>query len=188
MRSLQSAVLSAIQSTELQSVILYEGAWATGTARFWTGIGELSWNGQTWTGLGNLAGVSEISETAETRIEGVELSLSGVPTSELARALGSARQGLPCTLYFGVVGADGTVTADTQFVGRMDAVSFAEDGQGATITVRYVSRLADMRKANSRRYDDADLQAEYSGDKGLEFIASIQDVSITFGGGWRWPA
>lgn len=187
-RSLSASVLAAVTSSSVRPILLYEGTWATSTARFWTGLGDLSWNGQTWTGVGNLVGVSEITETAETRVEGVELSLSGVPTAELTRALGAARQGLPCTIYFGVMESDGTVTADTQFVGRMDTVRFAEDGTSATITVRYLSRLADMRKANGRRYDDEDLKAEYAGDKGLEYIASIQDVSIVFGGGWRWPS
>lgn len=187
-RTLTASVLSAIQSSTLRPVILYEGTWASGVARFWTGIGDLTWNSQTWTGLGNLVGITEIAETAETRVEGVELSLSGVPSSEISRALGSVQQGAPATLYFGVMGSDGTVSASTQFIGRMDTVRIVEDGTNATISVRYLSRLADMRKANARRYDDADLQAEYTGDKGLEFVASIQDVSIVFGGGWRWPS
>lgn len=187
-RPLSAESIAAVTSASLRPVMLYEGVWASATVRLWTGIGDLTWNGQTWQGIGTFLGISEIVETAETRIEGVDVSLSGVPLTEISKALGQSRTGLAGALYFGVMDDNGTVVADEMFRGRMDVVAVREEsGDICTLSVRYLSRLADMRKASARRYTDEDLQNEFAGDKGLEYLASIQDAQIEFGGGWRWP-
>lgn len=188
-RGLQSVIALAISDPNLEPVLLYEATWASGVVRLWNGLGDISWNGFTWTGVGDLGGVSEVTETTETRIEGITVELSGIPATNVSLALGQARHGLPATVYFGVRNpATDVITADVMFVGRMDAVSLVDSGEAATITVRYLSRLADMRKASGRRYTDEDLQAEYPGDRGLEFVVRSTEGVPQFGGGWRWPS
>jgi hypothetical protein len=186
-RSLQAAVLAAIAGTELRPVLLYHGVWASGDVRFWTGLGQRSWDGETWTGIGSLGRIADVVETTETRIEGVTVELDGVPSSQISSALGQARHGLAGTLYFGTVDASDVLTADVLFRGRMDVVSIEDSADTAKIVVRYLSRLADMRKASGRRFTAEDLRAEYAGDAALDGLTSVQDVQIQWGGGWRWP-
>ena len=35
--------------------------------RLWTGVGTISWDGQTWIGAGNILGLTAIEETVEVR-------------------------------------------------------------------------------------------------------------------------
>lgn len=186
-RDLQAAVLSAVTSSSVRPVLLYYGTWASGDVHFWTGLGDREWNGSTWTGIGTLGRVAEVVETAETRIEGIVVELTGVPLANIALALGQARHGLPGTLYFGTVDASDTLTADVMFRGRMDVVSINDGGESATIQVRYLSRLAELRKALGRRFTDADQKARFPSDRGLEYLGGIQDAHPPWGGGWRWP-
>lgn len=186
-RGLQSAIATAIASPSLAPVLLYQGEWASGTARYWTGYGDRSWNSQTWTGIGTLGRITEVVETTETRIEGITVELDGVPATMVSLVLGQNRHGLAGTLYFGTVDASDVLTADTVFVGRQDAIVLEDAADFAKIQVRYLSRLADMRRTNSRRFTHEDLTSEYSDDRGLEFLAAVQDAHIQWGGSWRWP-
>ena len=44
----------------------------------WTGIGDLSFNSKTYTGLGDLLSLSPIIETADISAEGLSITLTGV--------------------------------------------------------------------------------------------------------------
>src|SRR5882724_11867468 len=56
-------------------------------ARFWTGLGRYNFLGSIWTGMGDMAGMSEVEETTELRATGMEFSLTGVPTTLGGRSL-----------------------------------------------------------------------------------------------------
>ncbi len=68
------------------------------------------------------------------------------------------------------------------FSGRMDTMNISDDGERANITVSCESRLIDLNRPKVRRYTQVDQQTEFSGDKGLDFISSLQEKSI------RWSA
>ncbi|MCK5385084.1 MAG: hypothetical protein KAJ29_05855 [Alphaproteobacteria bacterium] len=48
----------------------------------------------------------------------------------------------------------------------------------ATVTLTAESRLRDLERPRTKRYTDADQQSRYHGDKGLEYIPSMQDKQI----------
>lgn len=181
-RDLTAGVLTQVDAAEVQPFLLFEGSFATGTVRAWSGIGDLSWNGQTWVGTGTLLQISSVQENAETVASGATITLAGVPTELISLALGSVRQGRDGKIYLGFLSA-GAVVADPVLVfeGKLDVPIIEEDGDTATIAIAYESRLIDLQKPRESRYTNEDHQRVYPGDLGFEFVPSLQEKTINWG-------
>jgi hypothetical protein len=172
-----------VQAPSLRPVLFYEGEFANGTLRLWSGIGTKSWNGQSWIGAGNLLGISEISETAEVRAVAFTCSLSGNVGPLIAIALAEARVGKPGKVWLGTLDASGAVTADPYlaFEGRLDVPHIEDAGAGGcTISMRYESHLADLQRARERRWTHEDQQIDYPGDRGFEYVESLVDQVLVW--------
>lgn len=182
-RSLTAAMITELQAATVRPVLLFRGEFSTGTLRAWTGIGDLSWNSQTWTGVGSLAGISVIEESQEVAAKSVSVSLDGISATNVSLALSAARQGKPCDIWLGFLNASGAIIADPYLVfrGRLDVPAIEDGGETATITISYESRLIDLERPRGRRYTHEDLQLDYAGDLGLEYVALLADQPITWG-------
>lgn len=181
-RDLTASVITQLQSASVEVGILFEGEFASGWVRLWSGIGSLSWDGKTWTGTGNLLGISGIDETAEVRASGMTVSLSGVPSDLLSAALGDARSGRIGRVYLAFF-SGGSIVADPilQFEGRLDVPAIEDGPETATISISYESELIDLERARERRYTPEDQQIDFPGDLGFDYVASLQDAQITWG-------
>ena len=60
-----------------------------------------------------------------------------------------------------------------------------EQAETATITIQAENRLVDLERPRIRRYSDEDQKSDTANasDVGFEFVPSLQDKVITFGGG-----
>ena len=111
-RDLTTAMATAVQAGVVRPALLYEGEFVspgTETATFlrlWSGYGDLSWDGKTWTGAGHLLGLSPLGENSELRAEGFTVSLSGMSSEDVSRALQEVRSGKPGKLWLGLLKAD----------------------------------------------------------------------------------
>ena len=111
-RDLTVAFSSALADQTLRPVIFFEGQFASGGVRLWSGRGEITWNGKAWSGAGTLLGLGSIEETGEVVAGGTAISLSGVPLDLVQMAIAEARQGLPGRVWLGLRGENGSVIAD----------------------------------------------------------------------------
>jgi hypothetical protein len=182
-RDLTSAMQAEFLKVKLRVVIFVEGVFTSGTLRVWSGMGTVPWNGQNWIGTGNLGGISAISEGTEPHADGIELSLSGIPSDLITKALGECRPNAPVKVWFGCLNEAEAVIADPyqSFGGRMDVPSVEEGGETSTIKLRVENRLADLGKARERRYTHEDQQIDFPGDLGCEYIAGLQDWNGIWG-------
>jgi hypothetical protein len=179
-RDLTGSVITELDAASLRPVLFYEGVFTGGTLRLWSGIGTISWNSLSWTGAGNLMGVSEIGETADIRAEGITLSLSGLPSSAIALALAQAQIGLAGSVWLGCMDATGAVIADPYlaFKGKLDVPSIQDDGDTCTISVSYEHQLIDLERARVRRLTHDDAQIDYPGERGFEYMTQLQNQVI----------
>ena len=92
-RSLSAGVISAIESSQVRPFYLFEGQFISGTVRAWNGIGDLSWNSQTWGGLGSFLSFSQIEETSDVKAAGMTVTLNGMLSANISLALSDCRQG-----------------------------------------------------------------------------------------------
>ena len=175
------------QETEKQVVrpiLLASFDFETVIDRAWSGFGELQWNGHTWYGAGNLGKVSSVEETTELRATGASFQLSGIPADLIQKVSTFPIQGHKAELYLGFMDADfETLIMDPVLIfdGRMDTAEIADGGETATITITAESRLRDLERSRIRRYTDSDQQSRFPGDKGLEYVPSLQDKRLVWG-------
>lgn len=184
-RGLSSSYKSAAAAGNLAPALLGYFDFSGGAVRVWTGIGDLSWGGNTYTGLGDLVSVEPVQETNEVRANGLSFRLNGIPSAMVTRVIAEGYRGRACKLWLALFDSSAAVIADPLllFSGLMDQCLLEDSGDKASITVVAESRLVDLQRPRERRYTDEDQQNLFAGDLGLEFIAGLQDKEILWGGG-----
>ena len=144
---------------------------------------DLTWGGTTYRGVGQLGGVEAVEEGIELQAYRVALRLNGVPAALAAIALGEHYQGRAATLSMGFLD-EGHALVDTPFTlfrGRMDGMTITL-GETASIVLTVESRLADWERPRVRRYNNADQQQRYPGDRFFEFAEQTAERNVI------WPA
>jgi len=183
-RSITSAAIAESGKAHgARPVLLARLAFDSGVQTLWSGRGDLAWNGEVYRGVGDMGAVSAIEEGVEQRAFGVRMTLSGIPVNLLSIALQEDVQGRRAEVWLGFLDDNYALVADPAllFRGRMDAMD-ASLGAAATITLTAENRLADWNRPRVRRYTDAEQQARFPGDKGLEFVNPTTEKEIVWGG------
>lgn len=183
-RTITSAVVAeSAKAQGAKPILLARLAFDSSVETLWSGRGNLTWNGEVYRGVGDLGAVSGVEEGVEQRAFGVRMTLSGVPLNLLSLSLNEDVQGRRAEIWLGFLDANYALVADPVLVfrGRMDAMD-ASLGETATISLTAENRLADWNRPRVRRYTDAELQARFPGDKGLEFVNPTTEKEIVWGG------
>lgn len=182
-RDIDPAADAALGQPRVIAAFLFQLDFASGPARFWTGLGDLVWNGLTFSGLGELLKLSSIEETAGVESKGVTLTLSGLPVGSIATIEHEAWQNRTARIWLATFESDGATLAAEPvllFRGRMDTLAH-EEGSTATYLLTMESRLVDLERPRIRRYTNADQQQMYPGDRGFEFVESVAaGVDVTW--------
>ena len=102
--------------------------------------------------------------------------------ASLATALDEDYQGRTATIWAAPLDSEHRIVSDPVIVfkGRMDTMPITM-GRSGEITVNLESRLVDWERARVRRYNDADQQAEYPGDLGLQFVEQMVEKQLIWG-------
>ena len=181
-RDLSAGVQSAIEATQVQPFVLFEGLFSSGYVRMWSGYGDIVWDSKTWTGVGNLMVVSAVQETSEIQANGITVTMSGIPSEMISLALQEAEQGKSGKVYLGFLDESGVI-ADPHviFEGKLDIPAVQEDGETSTISITYESRLINLQRSRESRLTNEEQQREYVGDLGCEFVPAMKEITLTWG-------
>ena len=186
-RSITTAFKNAIVDQVVRPLLACELEFSTGTLRFWNGYGDLTMtaggSSNTFTGLGDLMGVSAIAESDQIEAIGASLSLTGIKSSFISTALTGNYTNRNASIFLGVFDTSKSVIADvyTLFKGKMDIMKIDEGSESATITLNLENRLIALDRPLNRRFTHEDQQERFSGDLGLEFVPDLQDKEIIWG-------
>lgn len=153
----------------------------SGILRLWNGYADLTIDGETYIGSGNLLQISGIEETGEIAARGVTMTLSGLSTDIISVALQENYQNRTARIYLGAIQSDGTVQSYQVFAGRLDVMNIEESGETATISVTAENRLIDLERPRIRRYTSEDQKSIYPGDLGLDYVNDLQDKTLDWG-------
>jgi hypothetical protein len=184
-RALSAAMLAAIQQKVIYPAIFFKGEFVSDTLYLWSGLGNVTWDGQVWVGLGNLMSFGEVKETSNTEATTFTLSVTGESSANVSRALQSCRRNKPGYLYLALLDAAGAIIADPYQLraGRFSHSQVNDDGKTAIITVVYEDELNDLRRARAMRYTSESQALLYPNDKGFDNVAQLQDANIMWAGG-----
>lgn len=181
-RGLTSAMNTALTGSVVEPAFLAKFEFPDGDLRLWTGSSAITYNAESYTGLGNLIGVSMPKETSDGSASGVTFSISGIPSSHISLALSNTYQNAPCYLWFACMATSSTFVADPylMFSGLMDVAELSDDGETATISVKAEGFAYGVGPSSERRTDQ-DQREKYSSDRSLRFIADLQNKEFTWG-------
>lgn len=173
----------AIASKRIFPIFLAAIEFSSGTGYFWTGIGSISWGGQTWVGMGDLVGVSAIQQDNAVQANNITLSVNGIPSDLISKALTECRQNFAVSVYFGLLDDTGALIADPirRFSGQMDVPTVQDGGDTCTISLTAENLLIALQRASNRRYTHADQTIDFSTDLGFNYVPSIQEWSGVWG-------
>jgi hypothetical protein len=168
---------------------------ADNTIYVWSGIGPITWNGNTYQGVGSLGSISTISEDSTVEAKNVAFELSGIPSTLVSEVLWETRLLYTAQAYFALWDTSGNLIPNPvlSYQGKMDQPSIEDDGKTCSISISCENVLVDLNRPCYRRYTNDDQQIDLQAtltrlglssstvDTGFRWVAGLQE-QITFWG------
>jgi hypothetical protein len=181
-RTITPAALLTLLSANPALALLLELGFAP-ALYFASSAVSLEWNSITYIGAGSLGAVDPVKDSSG-QVQGLQFTLSGVPSANLALALGVSARNRAAIMRLAIVNPVTHVIEDAPVIGTyvLDQMPIVESGETCTIGVTAYPLHNVFQRVKSARYTDGDQKRLHSGDRCLEFIvsqANHQDV---------WPA
>jgi len=178
-RDINATLLAALGQGVVEPFFAVDLDFSSAPLYIWSGIGDLVVGAKTYIGVGTLLNISSVEETTEIEAKGASITMSGIPSTILAIALTEPYQGRECRIYFGVVSSPTSYTEI--FAGELDQMNIVEEGSTCTVSVTAENVLIKLERPVVRRFTDSDQKSRYPFDKGLEFVASLQNKELFWG-------
>ena len=182
-RVLSNAMKEMAVAKVVRPIFLVRMVFDSSQLNIWSGVGDISFDSVTYTGLGDLLSISDIKETSDISATGINVSLSGVKSSLITIAKDQDYQGRELTVRLGAFNESGSLIADPViiFSGFMDTMTIAEAGTYSTISIAVENKLVAFERSKVRRYTAEDQKIDHPTDKGFEFVTSIVQKEIIWG-------
>lgn len=182
-RNLSSTFLAQLAAAGAKPVFFVQIVFSNETIYLWSGFGSITWNGQSWTGMGWAGSISAIPETKAVAAQNIVLALSGIPTQLVTDALSHVQQPSQVTIWFGFLDASNNVIADPSecFNGHLDVPTLTEGGSTCTLAISAENPLVDLARPPNQRYTDCSQQTDFAGDLGMSFVIPLENLLIV------WP-
>ena len=179
-KDLTAGMTAALAEKVKRPLVFFEGHFEDGILRLWSGWGTLSWGGNEWIGAGDLGKISELPDASGLEAQSMKVELRGADIENISLALSQVKQRNPVHIYIGFADQDWNVIPDPYkaFSGMMDVPQISEDGKTVGISLTLESRAKRVLQKKERRRTHEDQQIRFPGDKGLEYIAGLQDAQI----------
>ena len=177
-RTVPAAILTALAQPEVEPFYAVEIDLDSGPLRLWTGYGDRTIEGNTYTGGGTLMTIEGLEEVADLSAKNITLTLSGMPAEVISLALQEPYQRRKVRVLWGVRGVSDFVEV---FSGSLNQMVIEDSAESGTISVTVDSKLVELERASNRRYTSESHKARYPSDTFFDFVAKIQDKQIVFG-------
>lgn len=182
MRALTPGAIAGLSGPAVALAVLVDMAFDS-PLRMASGSAAIDVGGVLYFGAGNLGSVDAVRDEAG-QTQGLKFALSGVPSVNIALALGLDVQGRACTVRVALCDPATWAVLDTPvaWTGTLDQMPISHGAETATIGVVAMHRGETFRRPKPLRYTDGDQQRLVPGDTSCQYIVSQsqhQDV---------WPA
>lgn len=189
MRDFSTALLNALESNSLNLIYFIEvevdlTSSPEQVLRLHTQLGTYSFDSKTWTGAGSLLSIDNLQETVKMNPAPLRLTLSGMSTDVTEIFFNANHFQSPVKMYTGLL-SGGTLVDDPHLVfsGFLQKMTMEQGTEGGDIINAVAdSELILLKRTRNVRYTDRQLQSEYSGDRGLEYLEFVATSKITWRG------
>lgn len=184
-RPLDTDTKVALQENAINLALLVYADFPDGPVRMWTGVGTLFADGYDWTGVGSLLSIEDVTETTDSAQNGTAVKLSGIP-SEIFDALTLGEyQNRRASMSLIILDefSEGIGAPIPIFQGLMDSDTVKDSGAEVSVTITCESAMSDQLRPRIYRYTHEDQKTLHpdANDKGLEFVAALQNLQIRWG-------
>lgn len=183
-RTADSSILAALDDAEIHPVFLVDLGFDDAHLYVHTDLGDISYGGHTYLGVGALGNVKSIEERDDNTPSAVTLQLSGIDTTILNEALTQQYYDRPAVIYLAlrniVTGAIISTPFEV-FSGRMDLMKITSGGPTSTVEISVESELIEWNRSLNRYFSDTELQRLYPGDLGFKYLSSMANLRVTVG-------
>lgn len=182
-RSLTANFKAGITAGTTRPAILTEMLFDSGAVRFHNGIGDLTYDGDVYSGAGTLLKIEPIQERKKTEALGTRLALSGVPQSIVSLALSEHYEDRPMTIILVLFDDVGNIITDpyVMFSGKMDIMEIEEGGESSIITLNVENDLIALKRPSERRRTPEDQKIKYPDDTFFKDVAALQSKDVRWG-------
>jgi hypothetical protein len=178
-----SLMMEASESATNHPITFVKLSFDSADVNFHSGLGDITWGGDTYTGTGRIGSISGIEESAELGRTPITMTLEGLPTTLLAAFLAEQYQGRTATVYFSYLNMTTYQLVETPIIlfrGLMDTPSFSQ-GETLTITLSVESRFSQWDRPQVRRYTNEDQRSRYPSDTGFQAVEQSTEKKIVWG-------
>lgn len=174
----------------INASVLHFLDFTSGAMRVWHGFGPLvTADGHTWSGIGEVVSIEGGGQQAGVVATNLTLTLAAdsdlVTDDMVARALASETEVYGRRYYMALqFFNEAWQPVDSYrvvYVGVMDRMTFKRNRDLRQITLNVESPFVRRRTPRLQTFSDRDQRSRYPTDKGLEFISSLKDKTVT------WP-
>ncbi len=180
-RNLPTPMLMAISANTLSLCFLLDLQLVSGWEYAWTGMGTLSWNGNSYKGVGSFGSVNDVQEGSDVKADGTSIALSGIDPTLLNESLTDIQVSAPARVWMGLFGAGALLAAYQIFGGTVDRPQVGVGPAALTIALALESKLANLQRPSNRRYTAADQRRYYMDDSGFNWVEVQNDIALLWG-------
>lgn len=182
-RDLSSAFITEITAGGNAPIAMFRAYFDSGTLNLWLGIGDLTYNGVTYTGTGTILSISQIQERKEITANGLQLTLNGLEPGILTIAEDEPYQNRSLEMYLAMLDSSGNVVASPylMFEGFMDVMKIKDDGKSVLIDMTVENALISLERPLDTKYTSEDQKRDYPLDTFFDFIPDIQNKEVIWG-------
>jgi hypothetical protein len=191
MKPLDPAVTAhlAAGNASKRDMILFDLPAPTGLRGFWTGVGQLVFNGVTYVGAGSLIQIAGLNQQGGTASIPVIVGLRSVPDTELtpdtlATVENEQYHQRLATIFSAWLDPDTGEVVDVrqEYRGYIDQVVHKDQEGGQTTLLAYLeSKARDHKKTLGRVRGDADQRRIAANDGALRHAATAATLEINWG-------
>ena len=180
-RNLSAPMIQGITATNVSLCFLVDLTLTTGVTHIWSGVGTVTFNGNTYAGVGSLGSIGDIAEGTDVKAQGTSITLSGIDPALMADSLNDIQLGAPCTIWMATF-SGGAITAAYQlYVGTVDRPVMPIGPTSMQITLALENKLLNLQRPNMRRYTSADQRIYYTDDIGFHWVEPLSDMALRWG-------
>ena len=185
MKTYTAPVLAALGASAVAVVQLLHLNFSSGVVALNLSTWDLVFGGVTYKGAYGLGAISAVTDKPG-EVQGITLELAGGPADRITLALDAADvvQGTVCTIRTAIIETTGYTVLDApiEWLGTLDTMSIAEDGQSASIRITAESRAVALLRGTPSFYAEADQTAISATDHSMQYVVDQVDKPVI------WPA
>ncbi len=194
-RDVTPQMIAALSAEVVRAAFLVSVQFKNETLFAWSGLGPITWNGNTYTGVGDFGSISNIPETSNVDAQNVTLTLGGIPSTYLGEVIANSQIFNTAQVWLACFdsGMNLVPSPTLMYKGLTDVPSLTDDGSSFSVSITLENVLVDLNRAVERYYTDVDQRSHLAAtltrlglpattiDTGGQYVVGIQNQIIYWG-------